>query len=126
MPLNITCPSCCAVRHAALPAGSAGAHSRHVLPAGVQLVLLSDPWTGQLLQGALPSLPLDAKAEGVLRGTAVTGMHAIFHSLNHVPHMQALRRFGAFRRIRLQPPLPIESLALAALEAQEALGRWQV
>ncbi|KAI7838887.1 hypothetical protein COHA_007352 [Chlorella ohadii] len=40
-------------------------------------------------------------------------------------YQQALRRFGTFRRIRLQPPLPVESLALAALEAQEALGRWQ-
>ncbi|PRW20651.1 DNA mismatch repair Mlh1 isoform X1 [Chlorella sorokiniana] len=40
-------------------------------------------------------------------------------------YQQALRRFGGFRRIRLQPPLPVESLALAALEAQEAMGRWQ-
>lgn len=39
---------------------------------------------------------------------------------------QALRRFGAFRCIRLQPALPVEGLVLAALEAQEALGRWKV
>ena len=35
-----------------------------------------------------------------------------------------LRRFGSFRRIRLAPPLPLEGLVLAALEAQEVLGRW--
>lgn len=40
--------------------------------------------------------------------------------------LQALRRFGQFRRIRLEQPLPIEQLVLAALEAQEVLGRWQV
>ena len=40
--------------------------------------------------------------------------------------LQALRRFGAFRRIELQPPLSLEALALAALKAQEAMGRWQV
>lgn len=37
---------------------------------------------------------------------------------------QALRRFGTFRRIRLDPPLPVEGLVTAALEAQEALGLW--
>jgi hypothetical protein len=41
-------------------------------------------------------------------------------------HMQVLRRFGAFQRIQLQPPLPVEGLAVAALEAQEVLGHWQV
>ena len=40
--------------------------------------------------------------------------------------LQALRRFGQFRRIRLEPPLPVDQLVLAALEAQEVLGRWQV
>lgn len=40
--------------------------------------------------------------------------------------LQALRRFGQFRRIRLDPPLPVDQLVLAALEAQEVLGRWQV
>lgn len=36
-----------------------------------------------------------------------------------------LRRFGSFRCIRLHPPLPLESLVVAALEAQEVLGRWR-
>lgn len=40
-------------------------------------------------------------------------------------HIQVLRRFGTFQRIQLQPPLPVEGLAVAALEAQEVLGHWQ-
>ncbi|KAI3434419.1 hypothetical protein D9Q98_002497 [Chlorella vulgaris] len=40
-------------------------------------------------------------------------------------YQQVLRRFGAFQRIQLQPPLPVEGLAVAALEAQEVLGHWQ-
>ena len=39
-------------------------------------------------------------------------------------YQQALRRFGQFHRIRLEPHLPVAELALAALEAQEALGKW--
>jgi hypothetical protein len=48
------------------------------------------------------------------------------HAATAGPAAQALRRFGAFSRVRLQPPLPVEQLALAALEAQEAMGHWQV
>ncbi len=39
--------------------------------------------------------------------------------------LQVLRRFGTFRRMQLQPPLSLEGLTLAALEAQEVLGRWR-
>ncbi|KAL4439671.1 hypothetical protein ABPG75_002672 [Micractinium tetrahymenae] len=39
-------------------------------------------------------------------------------------YQQVLRRFGTFRRIQIRPPLLLEGLVLAALEAQEVLGRW--
>lgn len=39
-------------------------------------------------------------------------------------YQQVLRRFGTFCRIQLRPPLPLEGLTLAALEAQEVLRRW--
>ena len=40
-------------------------------------------------------------------------------------YQQALRRFGQAPRLRLRPPLPVRALALAALEAEEAAGRWR-
>ena len=40
--------------------------------------------------------------------------------------MQALRRAGHCRRIRLAPALSVAELALTELDALEAAGKWQV
>lgn len=41
-------------------------------------------------------------------------------------YQQALRRFGAFERVTLQPPAPLAALLAMALEVEEAAGRWKV
>lgn len=41
-------------------------------------------------------------------------------------YQQALRRFGRFERIALQPPAPVRELMLMALDVEEAQGAWKV